>query len=72
MKDILWWVNLIYCMPLYVSALYFTILKIEDKNRTNKVFSKDKLSYKIIIRLCFVPILNIIFMFVAIKSCFKK
>lgn len=72
MGDIFWWLNVIYFMPLYVSALYFTILKLEDEARETKVFSKDKFTYAKMIKSCFIPIINILLMFVAIKSLFKK
>lgn len=71
MKLIFKLIWILYFMPLYISALYFTILRIEDINRVNKAFSKDKLPFKKVIALCFAPGLNWLFMFTAIRACFK-
>lgn len=54
------WLLVSYLVPLYISILYFTILKIEDINKIDKSYSKDKHTYLQCIGLSFIPILNIV------------
>lgn len=67
--SLLQWSIVIYTVPLYISIMYFTILKIQDINKVNKSFSKEKHSYLKCIRLSFVPLLNII---IALKLSWKQ
>ena len=59
-----------YIFPLLISILFFTILKIEDINNAEKVFTKDKLTYLQSILLCFIPLLNIIIVLGIVKTQF--
>lgn len=72
MDKLQFWLYIFYVCPLELSALYFTILKIEDINRQEKVYSKDKFSYRKVLGLCFVPIFNVLIAVNCIKMCFKS
>lgn len=57
---------LFYYIPTMISFVYFTAIKIEDKYRTDKAYSVDKLPYIKVLGLCFIPIFNI---YLAFNSC---
>ena len=69
--------NLIYCLyflPLCISILYFTIIKIEDVNKeeNERSYSADKLKYFKCIKVCFIPVFNIVIVIEIVKAQFSK
>lgn len=62
----------LYIYPLFISMTYFTLLKIEDINKTEKLYSKDKFSYPKCIEFCLIPIVNIIIVVKLIQVQFIK
>lgn len=65
-------VYIIYYIPLLISVIYFTAIKIDDTNKTNKAYSKDKLPFIKVLGLCFIPIFNIYLAFNSIKMIIKS
>ena len=53
-------IDIFYFIPLMFSISYFTLMKVEDMNRVEKIFAIHKLSYVQCVGLCFAPVLNII------------
>jgi hypothetical protein len=58
----------LYAFPLWTSILYFSILKVEDIGRTDKIFSY-KLPFYVVILTCFIPGLNILYYIKALWDC---
>lgn len=58
--DLLQWITVTYLVPLFISIIYFTMLKVEDLFKIEKSFSKDKYSYLKCIGISFIPVLNIV------------
>lgn len=57
----------LYVIPTIISILYFTALKIQDINATQKSYSKDKFSFMKTLGLCFIPLFNWILAVISLK-----
>jgi len=62
----------LYTLPLFISFMFFTILKIEDKNKTDKTYNEGKLRYYQVVVLSLIPILNWIITVVIIRHQIKS
>ena len=65
------WIKILYLIPLCLSIIYFTLIKIEDVIYENGIYSKNKFNYWQVICICFVPILNIVIVILAVKKQFE-
>jgi len=66
------WFIYFYIIPLCLSILYFTQLKVNDIFHSNWIYTKDKLTYWQTIGICFIPILNIVIVILAVKKQFER
>lgn len=49
-----------YIIPLFITVLYFTVLKLMDSFTEDKSFTPDKLTYSQSLMVSFIPVLNLI------------
>ncbi len=66
------WIRIFYVLPMFFSALYFTLIKIDDMINNKEIFSNDKFSYLQTILICVVPLVNIFILILIIKHQFAK